>query len=54
MTETRSKVDRLLRQASACLEIAERMSLRDDRIAMIEQAQRWLERAHEELRPKKS
>ena len=33
------------RQAVLCLEVAERMSLRDDRARMIQMAQHWLELA---------
>ena len=33
------------KQASACLEVAERMSLQEDRARMVEMAHRWLELA---------
>jgi hypothetical protein len=34
------------RQAAACNEVAQRMSLREDRAIMFEMAQRWLDLAH--------
>jgi hypothetical protein len=33
------------KQAAACIEVADRMSLRDDRTRMLETAQHWLELA---------
>jgi hypothetical protein len=36
-----------LRQAAACIEVAERMSVEADRARMVELAQRWLEMAKE-------
>ena len=35
------------RQAAACLEVAKRMSLREDRERMAEMAQRWLDLARQ-------
>lgn len=35
------------RQAAACLEVAQRMSLHEDRVRMTEMAQRWLDLAQQ-------
>jgi len=43
--EWEGKAAEYRRQAAACLEVAERMSLRDDRARMLEMAQHWLELA---------
>jgi len=45
MEDRRSKAKEYRRQAAACLQVAERMSLRDDRALMLEMAKHWLELA---------
>ena len=45
MGERESRAAEYRRQAAACLEVAERMSLHTDRALMLEMAQHWLELA---------
>ncbi len=45
MGDHRNKAQEYRRQAAACLEVAERMSLNADRALMLEMAQQWLELA---------
>jgi hypothetical protein len=45
MGERDSKADEYRRQAAACLEVAERMSVHADRDLMLQMAQQWLELA---------
>jgi hypothetical protein len=45
MSESSSRAAEYCRLAAECLEVAERMSLRDDRARMMEMAQRWLDLA---------
>jgi len=42
MDDRQDKSADFRRQAAACVEIAERMSLREDRARILEMAQRWL------------
>jgi hypothetical protein len=35
------------RQAASCIQVAERMSVTDDRLRMMEMAQRWLDLARQ-------
>jgi hypothetical protein len=43
--EARDKAAEYRRHAASCLEVAERMSLVDDRVRMTEMAQNWLDLA---------
>jgi hypothetical protein len=43
--ERDSKAAEYRRQAAACLEVAERMSVQDDRALMLQMAQHWLDLA---------
>jgi hypothetical protein len=43
--ERQEKAAEFRRQAAACIEVADRMSLQEDRARMTEMAQRWLELA---------
>ena len=45
MGERENKAAEYRRQAAACLEVTERMSLQTDRALMLEMAQTWLELA---------
>jgi hypothetical protein len=45
MGERENRAAEYRRQAAACLEVAERMSLNADRALMLEMAQQWLELA---------
>jgi hypothetical protein len=45
MGEREGRAAEYRRQAAACLEVAERMSLRDDRALLLDMAQQWLELA---------
>jgi len=45
VAERESKAAEYRRQAAACLEVAERMSLKNDRTLMLQMAQQWLELA---------
>jgi hypothetical protein len=45
MTSSKEKAAEFRRQAAACLEVAERMSLEEDRARMIEMAEHWFELA---------
>ena len=45
MSEPPRRADEYRRLAADCLEVAERMSLREDRARMMEMAQRWLDLA---------
>ena len=45
MIDEPSRADKYRRLAAECLEVAERMSLREDRARMMEMAHRWLELA---------
>jgi hypothetical protein len=45
MDDRQDKSAEFRRHAAACIEVAERMSLREDRTCMMEMAQRWLELA---------
>jgi hypothetical protein len=45
MDDPRKQAAEYRRQAAACKEVAERMSLREDRALMSEMAERWLELA---------
>jgi len=45
MDDRQDKSADFRRQAAACIEVAERVSLREDRARMMEMAQRWLELA---------
>jgi len=42
-----SKADEYMRNAQACMEVAERMSLREERERMMQMADRWLQLARE-------
>ena len=44
-----NKADEFMRNAQACLEVAERMSLREDRERMVQIAERWLQLARDML-----
>jgi len=45
MAERKSKAAEYRRQAAACLEVAEHMSLKDDRTHVLQMAQQWLDLA---------
>ena len=45
MSEPPSRAAEYRRLAAGCLEVAERMSLREDRARMMEMAQRWVDLA---------
>jgi hypothetical protein len=45
MTSSKEKAAEFRRQAAACLEVAQRMSLEEDRARMIEMAEHWFELA---------
>jgi hypothetical protein len=45
MASSKSKAEEYRREAAACLEVAERMSLSLDRARMLQMAQHWLELA---------
>jgi putative IMPACT (imprinted ancient) family translation regulator len=47
MVDSPSKSSEYRREAAACLEAPERMSVRDDCALMLEMAQRWLQLAQE-------
>lgn len=47
MDNRQTKSDDFRRQAAACLEVAQRMSLHGDRVRMMEMAQRWLDLAQQ-------
>jgi hypothetical protein len=47
MDNRQAKSDDFRRQAAACLEVAQRMSLHEDRVRMMEMAQRWLDLAQQ-------
>jgi hypothetical protein len=42
---TKEKAAEFRRQAGACLEVAERMSLEEDRVRMVKMAEHWFELA---------
>jgi len=42
-----NKADEYMRNAQACMDVAERMSLREDRERMVQMAERWLQLARE-------
>ena len=42
-----NKADEYVRNAQACMEVAERMSLREDRERIVQMAERWLQLARE-------
>ena len=42
-----NKVDEYLSNAQACMEVAERMSLREDRERMLQMVERWFQLARE-------
>jgi hypothetical protein len=42
-----NKADEYRRQAQACLAMAQRVSKREDRVQMMEMAQRWLDLARQ-------
>lgn len=44
-----NKADEYLSNAQACMEVAERMSLREDRERMVQMAERWLQLARQAL-----
>ena len=50
MTEPPSRAAEYRRLAANCLEVAERMSLWEDRARIMEMAQRWLDLARKEER----
>ena len=45
MSTARERAEGYRREAKACVEVAERMSLREDRERMFKMAQHWLELA---------
>jgi hypothetical protein len=45
MEKLESKAARYRREAKACIDVAERMSVRADRLRIMEMAQQWLELA---------
>jgi response regulator RpfG family c-di-GMP phosphodiesterase len=45
MTSSKEKAAEFRRQAALCREVAERMSLEEDRVRMIKMAEHWLELA---------
>jgi hypothetical protein len=45
LADERTKAAECLREAAACIEVAERMSVQTDRARMVEMAQRWLDMA---------
>ena len=47
MDDPQDKSADFRRQAAACIEVAQRMSLREDRARMAEMAQRWLDLARQ-------
>jgi hypothetical protein len=47
MAEAKTIAAECLRQAAACIEVVERMSVAADRDRMVEMAQRWLAMAKE-------
>lgn len=47
MDDPQEKSAEFRRRAEACLDVAKRMSLRDDRACMTEMAQRWLDLAQQ-------
>ena len=44
-----NKADEYMSKARACMEVAERMSLRADRERMVKMAERWFQLAREAL-----
>jgi hypothetical protein len=48
MDDRQDKSADFRRQAAACVEVAQRMSLHEDRLRMMEMAQRWLELAQKD------
>lgn len=46
-----NKADEYMGNAQACMEVAGRMSLREDRERMVQMAERWLQRARQTAAP---
>jgi hypothetical protein len=48
MEKPNGKTEEYRRMAADCIEVAQRMSLKDDRDRMLEMAQRWLDLAQQQ------
>jgi hypothetical protein len=51
MEKPNGKTEEYRRMAADCIEVAQRMSLKDDRDRMLEMAQRWLDLAQQAETP---
>jgi putative IMPACT (imprinted ancient) family translation regulator len=47
MEKPNGKIEEYRKMAANCIEVAQRMSLKDDRARMMEMAQRWLDLAQQ-------
>jgi hypothetical protein len=47
MEKSNDKTEEYRKMAAGCIEVAQRMSLKDDRDRMMEMAQRWLDLARQ-------
>ena len=51
MEKPNDKTEEYRKMAADCIEVAQRMSLKDDRVRMMEMAQRWLDLAQQAETP---
>jgi hypothetical protein len=51
MQKPNDKTEEYRKMAASCIEVAQRMSLKDDRVRMMEMAQRWLDLAQQAETP---
>ena len=51
MEKPNDKTKEYRKMAASCIEVAQRMSLKDDRVRMMEMAQRWLDLAQQAETP---
>jgi putative IMPACT (imprinted ancient) family translation regulator len=51
MEKPNDKIEAYRKMAADCIEVAQRMSLKDDRARMMEMAQRWLDLAQQAETP---
>ena len=51
MEKPNRKTEEYRKMAADCIEVAQRMSLKDDRVRMMEMAQRWLDLAQQAETP---
>jgi len=51
MEKPSDKTEEYRKMAASCIEVAQRMSLKDDRVRMMEMAQRWLDLAQQAETP---